>query len=137
MRKLILAGILGLLAQVHAANILIEPDPVKKPAKKIKVRVTAYWPGQDYWTSRYKSSTGYTLKSGKSCAVDPKLIPYGSTVVVAGREFRAIDTGSAVISRKASRGKYPVVDLFFASETKAMRELATLPKYAWVEVKPK
>lgn len=135
MRKILVVALLGVLAQVHAANILVDPNPGKKPGKKIKVRLTAYWPGQDYWTSRFKSSTGYTLKSGISCAVDPKIIPYGSRVVINGRQFKAIDTGSAVISKKASRGKYPVVDLFFASETKAMRELAKLPKYAWVEVR--
>lgn len=136
MKKLVLIAALGLLAQAHAANILVDPNPFpKKPVKKMKVRITAYWPGQDYWTSRYKSSTGYTLKSGISCAVDPRIIPYGSKVVINGRQFKAIDTGSAVISKKASRGKYPVVDLFFASETKAMRELAKLPKYAWVEVR--
>ncbi len=94
-----------------ASNVLIETQP-KKPTKKIKVRLTAYWCGQDPDTSRFKSSTGYTLKSGRSCAVDPRIIPYGSTVIINGKEFKAIDTGTAFVAKTASRGKLPVVDLF-------------------------
>jgi 3D (Asp-Asp-Asp) domain-containing protein len=135
MKKLILAMVLLCSVPTLASNVMIEMEPPKKPAKKLKVRITAYWPGQDYWTSRYKSSTGYTLKPGKSCAVDPRIIPYGSTVTINGREFKAIDTGSAVISKKASKGKYPIVDLFFNCERTAMRELAKIPRYAIVEVR--
>lgn len=135
MKKFILTILMLCLSTALASNVMIEMEPPKKPSKKIKVRITAYWPGQDYWTSRYKSSTGYTLKSGISCAVDPKIIPYGSKVVINGREFKAIDTGSAVVSKKASRGRYPIVDLFFNCERTAMRELAKLPRYAIVEVR--
>ena len=48
------------------------------------------------------------------------------------REWVAVDTGTAVKSKKASRGKLPIVDVFAASEAqfKAMR----LPKVAMVEV---
>ena len=53
-----LAMIIAILAPCHAANILVEP--VIKPKKVIKARITAYWahPRQDEWTSRYESSTG-------------------------------------------------------------------------------
>jgi 3D (Asp-Asp-Asp) domain-containing protein len=117
-----------------ASNVMIEKEP-KKPAKKIKVRLTAYWCGQDPDTSRFKSSTGYTLKSGRTCAVDPRIIPYGSTVVIDGKEFKAIDTGTAVIANKASHGKLPVVDLFYKTERQAMVALDNLPTHPWVEIR--
>ena len=117
-----------------ASNVLIETQP-KKPTKKIKVRLTAYWCGQDPDTSRFKSSTGYTLKSGRTCAVDPKIIPYGSVVVVDGKEFKAIDTGTAVVAKKASRGKLPVVDLFYKTERQAMVALGNMPMHPWVEIR--
>jgi 3D (Asp-Asp-Asp) domain-containing protein len=117
-----------------ASNVMIEKEP-KKPAKKLKVRLTAYWCGQDPDTSRFKSSTGYTLKSGRTCAVDPKIIPYGSTVVIDGKEFKAIDTGTAVVAKKASHGKLPVVDLFYKTERQAMVALDNLPSHPWVEIR--
>jgi hypothetical protein len=37
------------------------------------------------------------------CAVDPKKIPYGSKVVFPDATCVAVDTGSAVVNRKAAR----------------------------------
>src|SRR5450755_2718285 len=67
-------------------------------------RVTAYWPSEgDRYTSRLISAMGVSLHYGH-CAVDPSIIPYGSVVEVAGvGTFLAVDTGSAVVSRKAAR----------------------------------
>jgi len=134
MKKLIIALAMLFSIPTLASNVMIEIQP-KKPAKKLKVRLTAYWIGQDPDTSKFKSSTGYTLKSGKTCAVDPRIIPYGSTVVVEGKEFKAIDTGTAVIAKKASHGKLPVVDLFYKTERQAMVALGNMPMHPWVEVK--
>jgi hypothetical protein len=120
---------------ILASNVIIEPEPKSKPLKRLKVRVTAYWCGQDPDTSRFRSSTGYTLKSGRTCAVDPKIIPYGSTVVINGKEFKAIDTGTDVIRKKASQGKLPVVDLFYKTEKQAMVALDNLPMHPWVEIR--
>ena len=117
-------------------NELIDLRPMAKKidVKKIKVRITGYWPGEDEWSSRYQSSTGTRLRAGRHCAVDPDIIPLWSKIRVMGgkREWVAVDTGTAVKSKKASRGKLPVVDVFAASESqfKAMR----LPKVATVEV---
>ncbi len=135
LKLVVLALCVGIFLPSQAANVQVEEQPPKKPAKKLKVRLTAYWCGQDPDTSRFKSSTGYTLKSGRSCAVDPKIIPYGSTVVVGGKEFKAIDTGTAVIAKKASRGRLPVVDLFFKTERQAMIALNNMPTHPWVEIR--
>jgi 3D (Asp-Asp-Asp) domain-containing protein len=134
MRSIVIAIAMLFSVPTLASNVLIVVQP-KKPTRKIKVRLTAYWCGQDPDTSRFKSSTGYTLKSGRSCAVDPRIIPYGSTVVVDGKEFKAIDTGTAVIAKKASHGKLPVVDLFFKTERQAMVALNNMPTHQWVEIR--
>jgi len=134
MRNIVIALAMLFSIPTLASNVLIETEP-KKPTKKIKVRLTAYWCGQDPDTSRFKSSTGYTLKSGRTCAVDPRIIPYGSTVIINGKEFKAIDTGTAVIAKKASHGKLPVVDLFYKTERQAMVALGNMPMHPWVEIR--
>ena len=125
-----IAALLG-LANSQGANVMIDLRP---QPKKIKVRITGYWPGEDEWSSRYQSSTGTRLRAGRHCAVDPDIIPLWSKIRILNgkREWVAVDTGTAVKSKKASGGKLPVVDVFAASEKqfKAMR----LPKVAMVEV---
>jgi 3D (Asp-Asp-Asp) domain-containing protein len=133
-----LLSILALLGITsgQASNVLIDlrPEPKKIDVKKIKVRITGYWPGEDEWSSRFQSSTGTRLRAGRHCAVDPDIIPLWSKIKILNgkREWVAVDTGSAVISKKASGGKLPVIDVFAASEAQfnAMR----LPKVATVEV---
>ena len=125
-----IAALLG-LANSQGANVMIDLRP---QPKKIKVRITGYWPGEDEWSSRYQSSTGTRLRAGRHCAVDPDIIPLWSKIRILNgkREWLAVDTGTAVKSKKASRGKLPVVDVFAASEHQfnAMR----FPKVAMVEV---
>ena len=132
MKKAIIILAITLLCSSQAANIMIQTP--KPPAKKtIKARITAYWLGEDEFG--YKSSTGKRLVSGKSCAVDPKIIPYGTTLIVGGKAYHAHDTGTAVITRKASgKSRLPVIDLFYASERQARRELARVGRTAVVEI---
>src|ERR1700692_2387330 len=86
-------------------------------------RVTAYWPGEDYYTNHKRSATGVRLRDGY-CAVDPSIIPYGSVVTIPGAgDYVAVDTGTAVISRKSAKESGHnrkersalVIDLYFAS----------------------
>jgi 3D (Asp-Asp-Asp) domain-containing protein len=108
------------------------------PKKEIKVRLTAYWArgsDTDSWSARRQSSTGATLKPNKSVAVDPRIIPYFSKLYIPNLGFRfAHDTGTAVINKKASKGKYPVVDIFFMTEKEAMRFVNNNPKVVKVAV---
>lgn len=108
------------------------------PKKQIKVRLTAYWAkgsNTDSWSAKRQSSTGATLKPNKSVAVDPKIIPYFSRLYIPNLGFRyAHDTGTAVINKKASKGKYPVVDIFFMTEKEAMRFVNSNPKVVKVAV---
>jgi 3D (Asp-Asp-Asp) domain-containing protein len=108
------------------------------PKKEIKVRLTAYWAkgsDTDSWSAKRQSSTGATLKPNKSVAVDPRIIPYFSKLYIPNLGFRfAHDTGTAVINKKASHGKYPVVDIFFMTEKEAMRFVNNNPKVVKVAV---
>ena len=108
------------------------------PKKEIKVRLTAYWAkgsDTDCWSAKRQSSTGATLKPNRSVAVDPRIIPYFSKLYIPNLGFRfAHDTGTAVINKKASKGKYPVVDIFFMTEKEAIRFVNNNPKIVRVAV---
>lgn len=90
----------------------------------VLARVTSYWANEG--ASGLYASTGRRLRPGH-CAVDPKRIPYGSKVVFPDRPCVAVDTGSAVVSRKAARSSGRtvtqrnaiVVDRFFETKREA------------------
>jgi 3D (Asp-Asp-Asp) domain-containing protein len=90
--------------------------------ESVLARVTSYWAGEG---SKF-ASTGRRLRPGH-CAVDPKRIPYGSKVVFPDAVCTAVDTGTAVVSRKAARQcgrtasqlKAIVVDRFFETKREA------------------
>lgn len=46
------------------------------------------------------TSTGATAKEGRTIAVDPSIIPYGSEIMIDGKTYIAEDTGSALIGKK-------------------------------------
>ena len=132
-----------------SSNKIIIPNNIKNqmvdsfiknavPKKEIKVRLTAYWAkgsDADSWSAKRQSSTGATLKPNKSVAVDPRIIPYFSKLYIPHLGFRiAHDTGTAVVKKKASKGKYPVVDIFFMTEKEAMRFVNNNPKIVKVAV---
>src|SRR5437016_5915331 len=63
------------------------------------VRVTTYWRGEGQLRAAWD---GARLRNGH-CAVDPKKIRYGSRIVLGDEELIAVDTGPAVVNRKAAR----------------------------------
>jgi hypothetical protein len=107
-------------------------------------RVTVYWAkgrGSDYWSRRHRSSTGAALRSG-ACAVDARRIPYGSKIKLPDGLLVAVDTGSAVISRKAARRSGTtvaekaavVIDRFFETRREALAWAARNPLFCQVDV---
>jgi 3D (Asp-Asp-Asp) domain-containing protein len=103
-------------------------------------RITAYWPGEDHYTNRKLSATGVRLRDGY-CAVDSSIIPYGSVVKIPGvGDYVAVDTGTAVISRKAAKESGHnseersalVIDLYFASRKAGELFSREGPKFAMV-----
>jgi 3D (Asp-Asp-Asp) domain-containing protein len=103
-------------------------------------RITAYWPGEDRFTTRKQSATGARLRDG-FCAVDSRIIPYGSVVKIPGvGDYLAMDTGTAVISRKAAKESGHnsqersalVIDLYFPSRKAGELFSREGPKFAMV-----
>ncbi len=103
----------------------------------ILARVTSYWANEG---PKY-ASTGRRLCAGH-CAVDPKQIPYGSKVVFPDRICTAVDTGPAVVSRKAARLcghtasqlKAIVVDRFFETKRDAMTWTNAHPHFMRLQI---
>jgi 3D (Asp-Asp-Asp) domain-containing protein len=105
--------------------------------ESILARVTSYWANEG---SKY-ASTGPRLRAGH-CAVDPKRIAYGSKVVFPDCICTAVDTGSAVVSRKAARLcgrtasqlKAVVVDRFFETKREAMAWTNAHPHFMTLQI---
>ncbi|RGG79379.1 hypothetical protein DWW76_12995 [Coprobacillus sp. AF17-11AC] len=60
--------------------------------------ITFYWPGEDQYGNL--TSTGAIAEEGKTIAVDPSIIPYGSIILINGNEYVAQDCGGAIKGRK-------------------------------------
>jgi hypothetical protein len=115
--------------------------------QSVLARVTVYWAsggrGSDRWTRRHICSTGARLQAGH-CAVDPRRIPYGSKVTFPDGTLVAVDTGSAVVSRKAARlsGRNPmergalVIDRFFETKQQALGWAQRNPYFMFVRISP-
>ena len=115
--------------------------------QSLLARVTVYWAaggrGSDRWTRRHICSTGVRLAAGH-CAVDPRRIPYGTRVILPDATLLAVDTGSAVVSRKAARraGRTAlersalVIDRFFETKQQALNWAGRNPYFMLVRVSP-
>src|SRR5438309_11350755 len=87
-------------------------------------RVTSYWREEGQLRAAFN---GARLRNGH-CAVDVKKIPYGSRIQLGDEELIAVDTGPAVVSRKAARlsGRNAaernavVVDRYFETKSQAV-----------------
>lgn len=101
-------------------------------AKEVLARVTYYW-GDSI------TSTGKKPICGKTLAVDPKIIPYGSKVSIPRlkKEFISSDTGPDVVKKKASKGKTIVVDVFCSSRAKAQWYIKNFPMYMRIKIDKK
>jgi 3D (Asp-Asp-Asp) domain-containing protein len=126
--------------------MLSQPTVVAREQSML-ARVTVYWAsgggGSDHWTRRHICSTGARLRAGH-CAVDPRRIPYGSKVTLPDATLLAVDTGSAVRSRKAARrsGRTAiernalVIDRFFETKQQALGWARRNPYFMLVRVSP-
>ncbi len=102
------------------------------------VRVTAYWKEEGQLRAAWN---GARLRNGH-CAVDPKKIRYGSKILLGDEELIAVDTGPAVISRKAARlsGRNEtersavVIDRYFETKSQAVAWEKSHPHFMKVRV---
>lgn len=86
-------------------DLLIENAQLNEQIKWTSIgqfKITYYWPGEDEYGSM--TATGVTAKEGRTIAVDPTIIPYGTRVIINNHEYVAEDCGGAV------KGK--VIDIF-------------------------
>ena len=132
-------------------NIFTRIFGKKEDSKKMLARVTVYWAkggGTDSWSAKKQSATGVKLSGGEHAAVDPKVIPYGSSVKIKNPEsgetriVKAVDTGGDVKNRKAAvalgktetEKKAPVIDLFFENRSEALAYASRNPHFQWVDI---
>src|SRR5438045_2999098 len=101
-------------------------------------RVTTYWREEGEFRAAWN---GARLRNGH-CAVDPKKIPYGSRIQLGDEELIAVDTGPAVVSRKAARRlgcnaterNAVVVDRYFETKSQAVAWEKSHPHFMKVRV---
>jgi hypothetical protein len=112
--------------------------PVFAAEDTLLARITVYWPGESQLRA---CSNGARLRAGH-CAVDPKRIPFGSHVLFPDATCTAVDSGPAVVSRKAARvtGRTAlqraavVIDRFFESKEAALAWERSHPHFMTVHV---
>jgi len=105
----------------------------------VLARVTIYWRGEG--SGEHASWNGARLREGH-CAVDPKKIPYGSKVVFPDATCVAVDSGPAVVNRKAARScgqttaerNAIVIDRFFDTKQKALAWAKGHPHFMTVRI---
>lgn len=71
------------------------------------------------------TASGARAEAGKTIAVDPAVIPLGSTVIIDGQEYIAQDTGGAIQGNR--------IDIYCSSHQEAL-ELGVITAEVWMEV---
>lgn len=121
------------IEQVQAQNVdVVEPTPTPTPEVVQEIEVvkepivvepeTAIFVTTAYCAENYPhicnngdastTATGTTPTPGRTIAVDPKVIPYGSEVIIDGHTYIAEDCGGAI---KGNR-----IDILFATHQQAL-----------------
>src|SRR6266403_1757114 len=121
--------LLGLFLTIQTAYAAEQPT---------LARVTTYWREEGQLRAAWN---GARLRNGH-CAVDPKKIPYGSRIQRGDEEVIAVDTGPAVVNRKAARlsGRNAaernavVVDRYFETKSQAVAWEKSHPHFMKVRV---
>lgn len=78
-----------------------------------QMTITAYCPCNKCTDGDGITSTGTVPKQGRTVAVDPKNIPYGTEIIIDGHTYIAEDCGGAIKGNK--------IDLFFDSHEEALK----------------
>jgi len=131
-------GMRYLLTTIGFAFLFAAPAFARE--ESLLARITVYWPGEGQLRA---CSNGARLRVGH-CAVDPKRIPFGSHVLFPDSACIAVDSGPAVVSRKAARvtGRNAsqrnaiVIDRFFESKEAALSWESRHPHFMTVRVFP-
>jgi 3D (Asp-Asp-Asp) domain-containing protein len=114
--------------------------PILAAEDSLLARITVYWRAEGQMRA---CSNGARLHAGH-CAVDPKRIPFGSQVLFPDAACIAVDSGPAVVNRKAARAtgrtasqrNAVVIDRFFESREAALAWESSHPHFMTVRVVP-
>jgi len=136
MRRIRQKGMRYLLTTIGLAFLFVASAFARE--ESLLARITVYWRGEGQLRA---CSNGARLRAGH-CAVDPKRIPYGSHVLFPDAACVAVDSGPAVVSRKAARvtGRTVlqrnaiVIDRFFESRETALAWERSHPHFMTVRI---
>ena len=84
--------------QNEVQNLQSQVEELQKWRALGQFTVTYYWPGEDIYGRL--TSTGAIAEEERTIAVDPSIIPYGSIVLINGKEYVAQDCGGAIKGNK-------------------------------------
>ena len=92
----------------------LKPEIVQKPELESMGTyfITAYCPCticSSHWGKN--TDSGAIATEGRTVAVDPKVIPYGTVLIINGHEYVAEDCGSAIVGKE--------IDIYFDSHDDA------------------
>lgn len=110
-----LAERLETIKALETAPASVELDKVTEPESLGEFKLTAYCPCEKCcgeWADGI-TYTGTVATAGRTVAVDPRVIPLGSTVRINGHDYIAEDIGGAI---KENR-----VDVFFDTHQEALQ----------------
>ena len=125
MKKTLILIVALLSFTVSACSNMNVPKP-----NMVKAKLTLYTPHEDKYGARVACPKIKRAKQGETVAME-RAFPFGTRVIIPGmkniigdNEFFVQDRGTAVERRVASRGAYPVIDIFVNKSNKTMRRLA-------------
>jgi hypothetical protein len=118
--------------------LIVAPLAQAADSSTALVRLTTYCREEG---QPHASCNGARLRNGH-CAVDPKKIPYGSKIILGDEELIAVDTGPAVVSRKAARlsgrnraeREALVVDRYFETRSQALAWEKSHPHFMKIQI---
>ena len=118
--SLIIVSILCIFPMKNESLVVQEPLPVvieqaePQTVNLGEFKITAYCPCvKCCGKSDGITSTGVTAQANRTIAVDPKVIPYGTTVMIDGKEYIAEDCGGAIKGKR--------IDVYFDTHQEALQ----------------
>ena len=94
-------------------NVKFEAETTEKPYTEKEMIITAYCPCEKCCgKTNGITASGTKAKQGRTVAVDPRYIPYGTEIIIDGQTYIAEDCGGAI---KGDR-----IDIYFDSHREAV-----------------
>ena len=94
-------------------NVDFEIETTEKPYTEKEMIITAYCPcTKCCGKTNGITASGTKAKQGRTVAVDPRYIPYGTEIIIDGQTYIAEDCGGAI---KGDR-----IDIYFESHSEAV-----------------